>query len=68
MQAADAPAWIGAILLIGGVVVAAVINPPVGGVAAVLGAGMLWVARRREASEHGGNEDGPGTGPGMSAG
>ena len=52
MRGAGAPAWIGAILLVGGIVVAAAVNPAVGAVAAVVGAAVLWVVRPREASKN----------------
>jgi hypothetical protein len=48
MHVADASAWIGAILLIGGIVVAFAINPPIGAAVVAVGAAVLWLARRGE--------------------
>ena len=67
MRAADAPAWIGAILLIGGIVVTAVISPPIGAGVALIGAAILWVVRRRE-GENEGDQDAGGTGRGAAPG
>jgi len=46
MQAADAPAWLGAVLLIGGIVVAAVVSPLAGLALIVLGGALLLLVRR----------------------
>ena len=47
MQAADAPAWLGAVLLIGGIVVAAGVSP-LGGLAMIVLGGALLLFLRRE--------------------
>ena len=47
MQAADASAWIGAILLIGGIMVAFVISPAIGAATALIGGAIVWLVRGR---------------------